>query len=366
MNVRPHKKKDQAAKDVPSDMPGDIHFTPELIAHMATFADASISPDVMNICLAVGPAVSRTIKHVCLRRNKKYLTDTLKNLVVRFGFNLSRASYRKKAGANHKAWMEVNTDWKTMAVSDDSISTLGQTHFDESTIKESGPFVAFNHTMFALQLGLLEVVKFLIEDKGVDPNEFMYGWTFNNMYSGGVFGVHLVSAAMTFGQDAIFEYLLSLPSTNLYSEKHDANHFSGHHGLFDHAVDFYVGRAQKKVFLTSFVNHNRFDVNRKCHKYSTPTTCLFIALHKLENRLIRIWSRGSREIDSERLDRHIDVIKLLLEAGANPTQSISDDIGNSFDLVELRLSQARKSSIRLLREKVYGQVLAMMKEAQAP
>ena len=65
---------------------------------MATFADANFSPDVMKICLAVGPVVSRTIKHDYLRRNEKYLTDALKKLVVRLCSFTDSGS--EKAGAN--------------------------------------------------------------------------------------------------------------------------------------------------------------------------------------------------------------------------------------------------------------------------
>ena len=73
MNVGPHKKKDWAAKDVPSDMPGGIHFTPELIARVATFSEAIARPGrvgasiVKNICLAVGPVTSRINKLVYLK-----------------------------------------------------------------------------------------------------------------------------------------------------------------------------------------------------------------------------------------------------------------------------------------------------------
>ena len=72
------KVKTSSHATVPAVSDGGVHFTPELFARMATFADANNSPDVMNICLAAGPAVSRTIKHFYLSRNEKYLIDTLK------------------------------------------------------------------------------------------------------------------------------------------------------------------------------------------------------------------------------------------------------------------------------------------------
>ena len=128
MSSEPLKKKIKASADAPSPAVsgGGIHFTPELIARMTTFADAIKCPDVMNICLAVGPDVSRTIKHFYLWRNQKYLMATLKILYdIRVLNNIE--GRREKAGTNHRAWMEVNADWKTTAVSDDSISTMRQT-----------------------------------------------------------------------------------------------------------------------------------------------------------------------------------------------------------------------------------------------
>jgi hypothetical protein len=275
--------------------------------------------------------------------------------------------------------MEVNTDWKTTAVSDDSISTMQQNRLVRSIFAGNDPFLAFNNTAFAVELGLLEVVKFLIEDKGVDPNE--YGWTLV-----GIHRVHLVSVAMTSGQKDIFQYLLSLPSTNLYSEidKNDARK----HGLFEQALDKYVGYKKEKAYLTSLVNHNRFDVNRACHRCNMFTEsnfpCLFIALVGLKGCLngfegnypdSRYGPLGNEDLDlaecdSERLGRHIDGIKLLLEAGANPNQNLMENVGGSIDLVVMWLRNVHPNvgyySFRLLSERVYRQLLAMMRQVQAP
>ena len=353
---------------------GGIHLTPELISRMATFADANFSPDVMKICLAVGPVVSRTIKHDYLRRNEKYLTDALKKLVVRLCSFTDSGS--EKAGANHRAWMEVNADWKTTAVRNDLMGTTQQNRLVQSVLAGHVPFLAFNNTAFAVELGLLEVVKFLIEDKGVDPNE--YGWTVLTHSS---YRYHLVSAAMNVGREDIFQYLLSLPSTNLYSEVDNNDDRDWNHGLFEQALDKYVEYTKEKAFLTSFVNHNRFDVNRACHRYCTfpnrDFTCLDIVLYRLENCLSGFEEDYGVDEDpdlsvgdSERLDRYIDVIRLLLEAGAKSNQNILEGLGSGIDLVQMWLRALHPNdgypSIRLLKERVYRQVLAMMREVQAP
>ena len=226
-----------------------------------------------------------------------------------------------------------------------------------------------------MELGLLEVVKFLIEDKGVDPNE--YGWTFSDAAR---HRVHLVSAAMTSGQEEVFQYLLSLPSTNLYSEIENNDARDWTNGLFEQALDVYVVRNGPKAYLTSIANHNRFDVNRACHRYGevfSNFTCLFIALKRLRDCLddtfeVDNGSSGNEgpnftEAGSTRLDRYINAIKLLLEAGANPNQNVLvfGAVSTGIGLVEswLRVSRLdiHGSPVRILRQRVYRQVLKMLK-----
>ena len=73
MTDEPHTNNARATKGASkvvesnSDVPvGGIYFTPELIARVATFAEAVAqqrdgASDVKNICLAVGPVPSRII-----------------------------------------------------------------------------------------------------------------------------------------------------------------------------------------------------------------------------------------------------------------------------------------------------------------
>ena len=392
MSSEPPTKKVKTSTDAapPAVFGRGVHFTPELIARMATYADANNSPDVMNICLAVGPDVSRTIKHFYLRRNEKYLICTLLSLCGirrRKQFDVE-APRREKAGTNHRAWMEVNTDWKATAVRNDRISKMRQT----GSLVTIYPFDAFNSATIAVELGLLEVVKFLIEDKGVSPNE--YGWTFHqgSIYSyrdpPNLYREHLLSVAMTFRQDNIFQYLLSLPSANLYAEIDRCSEGEARYGLFAQALDMYVMCDDANAYLMSLVNHNRFDVNRACHCYSTfpgsNFTCLFIALYELENCFDDIEITTVHEEpdltkhDSERLNRYKNIIKLLLEAGANPKQAVLTNPNegiltsqSGISLIVNRLQpglrrNSRNRSLCLLKERVYRQVIKIMNDTHVP
>ena len=342
---------------------------------MATFADANNSRDVMNICLAVGPEVSRTIKHFYLRRNKKYLVDAISNMIDIRRLLVIPALRREKAGTNHRAWMEVNTDWKTTVVSDDAIRYLRKYRFLDSR----NHMLAFNSAFYAVELGLLEVVKFLIEEKGVNPNE--YGWTLctSTMYryppNVWNYRVHLVSAAMTFRREDIFQYLLSLPSISPYSDIDKCARSEARHGLFEQALHTYVSCDEERTYLMMLVNHNRFDVNRACHSYSTfpgnHSTCLIITLYELGHCLDDFEKFYGRNEDPdltvrdyERLHRYMNAIKLLRKAGASPTRNISSG-RNCIELVE-RVLRKLHSNVgdhcnRLLKQRVFRQVITIMK-----
>jgi hypothetical protein len=104
---RPKKKAkttNLAGVSVGGSSSGGIHLMPELVARVATFADAVGSSDVMNMCLAVGPAVSRTVRHYHLWRNEKFLAQTMSKFCWE---NMDR----RRVCSNHLAWMKVNADW---------------------------------------------------------------------------------------------------------------------------------------------------------------------------------------------------------------------------------------------------------------
>ena len=113
MNVEPDKKKARSTKDAPSNMPvGGIHFTPEIIARVATFVEAvstnDFPSDVKKICHAVGPMPSRIIKQVYLKKNMRYLEKVIYIFEHRFGHN---AEWAREC---HLVWMSVNTGWRRL------------------------------------------------------------------------------------------------------------------------------------------------------------------------------------------------------------------------------------------------------------
>ena len=197
--------------------PKHITLTADVIARVASYADWKRlhkpldmgwgewdrikGSDAMRICLAVGRVVSRTIKSVYLKNNEEYLSRTLKIyrefMVPRSRLNHGRAvkntewalEDRKKcadwAGENHRAWMSVNTNWrskttdelmlKLQRIPEDAMERRPIAHANAFILH---PYMAFNNVAVAVELGLVEVIQYLIEEKNIDVNSFRWNCYF--------------------------------------------------------------------------------------------------------------------------------------------------------------------------------------------
>ena len=326
MSSRRPKKKIKTTKDaevsVGGRRSGGIRLTPELVARVATFADAVCSSDVINICVAVGPDNSRTVQHYYLWRNEKYLAHTILRL---FRGLAGRRAYEKtaeKACSNHLAWMKVNADWRTIAVRDDLIEKL------KISCEEIGPgevptnivdpFIAFNNPAVAIQFGLFHSLKHLVEDKGIDINSF--DWT----EYGNARKWHLLYYAAKNSQKKIFKYFLNLPDLNLRCK---ANEVDTGSSVFLKLLD--LGRISSEEsgsfehpFLRMFIQHPEFDINGQIIPmdesqglaFVTPLACAAL----LFARIFIV------QFDQKKFQSTYQGTRILLSAGANPHLSFQD------------------------------------------
>ena len=252
---RPKKKarisKDEAVSAGGSSS-GGIHLTPELVARVATFADAVGSPDVMNICLAVGPDTSRTVRYYYLWRNQKFLYDSIRGFARR---DISR----DKACSNLLAWMKVNTSWRRIAVRDALMDKFKlaceEQGSGQNPVNISHPLIAFNNPAVAIQIGLFDSLKHLVEVKGIDINSFewsAYGST-NRM--------HLLCYAAKHSRKELFEYLLNRPGFNIRCRAKDTDTREGG-SLFNSLLLLLnqEGRFESS-FLKLFMKHPEFRIN---------------------------------------------------------------------------------------------------------
>ena len=190
---RPNKKpRDAAYESAPAILPApavsnnvssianEIHLTPELIARIATYAEAVDSSELWNICLAVGPATSQITRHYYLKKNHHFLSRC-----IRF-FTSKKIEARKvrdyqqhqqhKVRDYHLAWMAVNTDWKAYV----NKTYMELTKFacirqGDKAGNKIHPYAAFNNPAVAIQIGLMDPLRYLVEKKATDTNSFE--WT---------------------------------------------------------------------------------------------------------------------------------------------------------------------------------------------
>ena len=183
----------------------------ETIAKVALFANYG-GGDLMNICKAVGRKESAVVRYTCLRNNLGYLEHCLKIFTVADLGNID--SSRMKF--NILCWMKVNTDWRNYctaeSVQDDEISTARSENNEDERVFSTNPLVLLNNPMVAVELGLIDVLKHLVEQVGIDINSYAWtGFTVPN--------AHLLVIAMTVADaannPACLEYLLSLDKLNV-------------------------------------------------------------------------------------------------------------------------------------------------------
>ena len=176
----------------------------EMIGKVGSFADYD-KGDLMNICVAVGPADAKIVRHVSLRNNMDYLRHTVRK-------NLPRGD-QEKANAALSTWMEVNTDWRKAC----RLGWANKDNLCSASVMEEGvakvrinPFILFNNPAVAIEFGRLDILKHLVEDIGIDINS--YRW--NGYKSLSKFHILAVAA---FYDKACFDYLMTVPTLDVNS-----------------------------------------------------------------------------------------------------------------------------------------------------
>ena len=146
-----------------------IHLSPELIARVATYAEAANSPELWNICLAVGPATSRIIRHYYLKQNHHFLTRCIR-------FFCSQKITNVKLRDYYLVWMTVNNDWKAYVNKTyTEFTKFSCVRQGDKAVNKIHPYAAFNNPAVAIQIGLMEPLRYLVEKKAIHTNSFE--WT---------------------------------------------------------------------------------------------------------------------------------------------------------------------------------------------
>lgn len=155
------------------------HLPPDMIGQVATFA--AVGVDLQNICSAVGPMDSLIIRTVYLSDNDTYLTTALRAFFETSSINFTgdKDETRKRCKQHVVEWMKVN-NWKKR-VSDEKIQNYKVFLVPYSNMsvfpvaaacRTLDPDQIFNNPIVAIELGLFEVLRYLVEDRHIDTNTY--------------------------------------------------------------------------------------------------------------------------------------------------------------------------------------------------
>ena len=310
MNVEPHKKNARAAKDAPKADDGGIYFTPELIARVATFAEAVVrrgprgherASDVENICHAVGPMTSRIIKQYYLKKNMGYL-----EAVIQVFYDIIGGV--EWARECHLAWMSVNTGWRSLVTD----QLMQRSEIFGPRPRRFHPLLAMLNPAVAIEMDLLVALKFLVEVKDVDINATLWVGLSEFKPKKNV-GFHLISTAIRADNYGAFQYLMSLDAIDIYSLRRRSR-ITSNYSIFCCATDAYIEDKNMKRYFEAFVKHAKFRPNGRFFAGSAlAMTCLHYLIKDLSKRY------GKAEIE-----RALNAVKCLLDAGADPNLEFND------------------------------------------
>ena len=297
------------------------------------------SPDLPNLCLAVGPVISRIIKYSYLEKNLGYL-----NGCHSIGIELaSQGQALKWVRECHLAWLSVNTNWRdliTDAVAEEFIFSNEESErenrdgfwFDPpigTVIKSKGlhPFSALANPARAIQLGLINVLRFLVEDKGININGKHW-----KTYSWRTSPVHLLTVAINSNCPEAFDYLLSLNAIDFKNESTSFKHGNFTDTLFSSAVTAYV-KEKNKHYFRALVQHPKFQANGRTIFGWNPDLRQdgkMTLLHMFVNHYtsIPMGYHDKKEVIAMQ-EGLLESLRLLMDAGADPNIEFDDYVLSS-------------------------------------
>ena len=336
---------------------GNPQFSTELIARVSTYVPlfktdeelmnpgntSYLHDDLHNLCLAAGPGTSRSIKQSFLKKNLRYI-QKCQRLFGPMGTDWTQEG--------HLAWMSANKNWREY-ITDDVLEECKDNPLIHRTYEHH--LSGFANPARAIQLGLVDALRFLVEDKLIDVNakQWMgYGWQRKH--------VHLLTLAINANQREAFDYLLSLEAIDFNG---DSTEFNADYDkyIFSSALDQYVNYENNCHFFRALVQHPKFNPNRRLvYGYSTKqgTICKMTLLHMFVNHYTSIPlefddSDDSESDDSDDTDvsverkqkRFLHAFQLVLDTGADPTLQFNDLRSPFDDACRIRVAVASRGGI---------------------
>ena len=190
----------------------------------------------------------------------------------------------------------------------------------------------------AIQLGLIDALRFLVEDKLINVNAKQwktYLWCNDH--------VHLLTVTINANQPDAFDYLLSLEAIDFNgdSTEHDWDYYSNF--IFSSALEGYVEDKHKCHFFQALVQHPKFQPNGRFLYGYNPNlqapgkmSLLTMFVNEYTSMLMGYYRE---EVVKGKQKRFLHAFQLVLDAGADPRLEF-DDLNSSFDIAVDNLGAA--------------------------
>ena len=311
----PPRKKRKGSASVPDGSGLSL----ELISHVASFAN--FGSDALNICLAVGPNDANVIRHSCLRNNMQYLEHRLDQ------YALDEEITSDQVTVYVEEWMAVNTDWRKHCTEENrkecAIVQLKKSETEESDrdgdeentdegdddiIFNVDAPVLFNNPLVAIEFGLVDPLKHLVEEVGIDINRHEWN-TYTRMDK-----LHLLTLASWQKNSSCFRYLLSREELNVNGKVATFADGSLAHNIIYYAFE------DELVSLASFeaiASHSSFDAN--CPREMEDSELIFPLQYALNSI-----SKNRNETDDDLDKKEEKIMSLLNKFKAHPFSRTSD------------------------------------------
>mmetsp|Transcript_32070 Transcript_32070/g.69430 ORF Transcript_32070/g.69430 Transcript_32070/m.69430 type:complete len:365 (+) Transcript_32070:73-1167(+) len=273
--------------DTPSS---DAVISVELICNIAAYMNPG--DGLMNLCVAVGPGDAAKVRTEYLRDNEQYVEASLRELRHISGdwsFFRGRLHLLDRCRDNISAWMRVNTDWQARCTDENMERYKGAPLRIDANL-------VFNNPAVAVEVGLLEVLRFHVEEKRADLNRRVWN-SFRSEHPGR--NDSLIEIALVRGDVNILESLLSVNGFDL-----ERNTFA--------LICFASCHSEEECF-EAFIRHPRVNVNAVDNDGYTPLSHLLQPLSFSIMPPVGVMLSHMFALPSECLVRRI---LLLLEAGA--------------------------------------------------
>jgi len=257
--------------------------------------------DLLNLCVSVGRADARRIRTEYLRDNDEYVTASLVKLAFVPGI-ASLSVFRDNLHRFDKCrdcispWMEVNPDWRDRCTDEN----IRRCKFPPLPL---GVNLVFNNPAVAIEIGLKDAFRFLVEEKKIDVNKAIWGSYTTDLFEKQI----LLRLALVRGDADILTCLLSADDLDFSEMSASAGLPMEHHAVTFAASNGWVTDECFKALL----RHPNVNINALDGRGATPLCTVLRALKK--------WIRTPRAHSErrEKIRQRMPKIMLLVEARAN-------------------------------------------------